>query len=250
VEGDRTGNSGTRSSTAPDERHCDPGDAAALAFKSAGRNPIAGLIGAFACVCAGYSAGFTIDALYPGITEEAVKVLPNGAEAVTHILINYFFTATASIVLGLLGGFLIARVLEPRLPWPADTDQTAQVADAETAKFTSAQRRGLLFSGLAVAAYFAVVLTVWLLPDSPLRGEDGTLVPSPALSGVVPLLFVAFVMAGIAYGFTARTLTKASDLPQLMADSVTSMSSHIVLIFAIGQLIAVFNWSGVAFDIT
>lgn len=114
---------------------------------------------------------------------------------------------------------------------------------AKNAKITPAQRRGLLFSGLALAAYLSIVLTTWLLPDSPLRGEDGALVPSPFLGGVVPLLFVAFVMAGIVYGFTARTLAKASDIPQLMADSVTSMSSYIVLIFAIGQVIAVFNWS-------
>jgi aminobenzoyl-glutamate transport protein len=228
---------------------------AALAFKSAGRNPIAGLIGAFACVSAGYSAGFTIgalDALYTGITEKAVKVLPNMDAAVTHILINYFFTASASIVLGLLGGFLISRVLEPRLPQPVDTGEAQRASGTEasstappvTTTITSVQRRGLLFSVLAATAYIAVVLGVWLLPDSPLRGKGGTLVPSPLLSGIVPVLFVAFVLAGIVYGATAKTLTKPADVPQLMADSVTSMSGYIVLIFAISQVISVFNWSG------
>lgn len=219
---------------------------AALTFKSAGRNPIAGLIGSFACVCSGYSAGFTIgalDALYSGITEEAVKALPDGAQAVTHILMNYFYTASASVVLGLLGGFLISRVLEPRMPQPVATGEDS--ADAQAAKITPAQRRGLLFSTLAVVAYLAVVIVVWLLPDSPLRGEGGTLVPSPVLSGIVPLMFVAFVLAGVVYGIAARTLAKPSDVPQMMADSVTSMSGYIVLILAIGQVIAIFNWSGV-----
>ncbi|MGR4854464.1 AbgT family transporter [Streptomyces sp. LARHCF252] len=218
---------------------------AALAFKSAGRNPVAGLIGAFACVCSGYSAGFTIgalDALYVGITEQAVKALPQGAEAVTHILVNYFYTAAASIVLAALGGFLISRVLEPRLPRPQASDEAETT---ETLKLTSAQRRGLLLSGLAVSAYIGAVLLVWLMPDSPLRGEGGALVPSPVLSGVVPLLFVAFVLAGVVYGVTARTLTKAADVPKMMTESVTSMSGYIVLIFAIGQVIAFFNWSGV-----
>lgn len=219
---------------------------AALAFKAAGRNPVAGLIGAFACVCAGYSAGFTIgalDALYAGITQQAVTVLPSGHDAVTHILVNYFFTAAASLVLAVLGGFLIARVLEPRLPQPdgaGDPDQADSGTDV-----TPVQRRGLLLSTLAVILYTAAVITAWLLPGSPLRGKGGALVPSPLLDGIVPLLFVAFVLAGIVYGVTVRTLGKAEDVPRIMAESVTSMAGYIVLIFVIAQVIGVFNWSGV-----
>ncbi|GAB2890492.1 AbgT family transporter [Streptomyces mayteni] len=221
---------------------------AALAFRSAGRNPMAGLIGAFACVCAGYAAGFIIgslDALYTGITQTAVTVLPNGAEAPTHILVNYFFTAAASAVLALMGGFLTARVLEPRLPQP-ELDPSGELgADGVTTEVTAVEKRGMRNAGLAFLGYAAVVVTGWLLPDSPLRGEGGALVPSPVLSGVVPLLFVAFLLAGVVYGVTVRTLSKADDVPRLMADSVTNMSGYIVLIFAISQVIAVFNWSGV-----
>ncbi|GAA3353997.1 hypothetical protein GCM10017744_009830 [Streptomyces antimycoticus] len=88
---------------------------AALVFKSAGRHPVAGLIGGFACVTAGYAAGFTIgslDALYVGITQQAASVLPAAEGLHIHVLINYFFTAASSVVLGLLGGFLISRVLD------------------------------------------------------------------------------------------------------------------------------------------
>lgn len=217
---------------------------AALAFKAAGRNPIAGLIGSFACVASGYAAGFfvgVLDALYTGITEQAVKIIPGGAAAPTHILINYYFTATASVVLGLIGGFLISRVLEPRLPQPVATDS----AEEEIVEITSAQRRGMRLSGLAVVAFLAVVVTYWLLPDSPLRGKGGTLVPSPLLSGIVPVLFFTFLIAGVVYGVTARTVTKAADVPKLMAEAVTTLTGYIVLIFAISQVIALFNWSGV-----
>jgi aminobenzoyl-glutamate transport protein len=231
---------------------------AALTFKNAGRNPVAGLIGGFACVCAGYSAGFTIgalDALYTGITGPAASVLPTGADAPTHILINYFFTATASLLLAGLGGFLIARVLEPRLPRPSgDGSPTAEetaggpasAGEPVTAReVTAREKRGLLLAGLTVAGYAAVVVVTWLLPGSPLRGEGGALVESPVLSGIVPLLFVAFLLASLVYGVTVRAFAKAEDLPRMMSDSVTSMSGYIVLIFAISQVIGVFNWSGV-----
>lgn len=217
---------------------------AALVFKNAGRNPVAGLIGGFACVCAGYAAGFTIgalDALYTGITHQAAQVLPQGGDAPTHILINYFYTASASIVLALIGGFLISRILEPRLPRPT-ADGTE--ADGEvTTEVTALQRRGMIRAGLVVLAYAAVVLTCWLLPGSPLRGEGGALVPSPVLDGIVPLLFVAFLLAGAVYGRTVKAVTRFEDVPRMMADAITGMSAYIVLILVIAQVIGVFDWT-------
>lgn len=241
---------------------------AALAFKNAGRNPIAGLMGGFACVCAGYAAGFSIgalDALYTGITQQAAAVMPGGENAPTHILINYFFTAAASCVLALIGGFLISRVLEPRLPQPvpdsetepeaateaeeaateAEEAATTSPSDTATVTVTARQRKGLLRSGLAVLLYAAVVVTGWLLPGSPLRGEGGALVPSPVLNGIVPLLFVAFVLAGVVYGRTVGTIKRAEDAPRMMAESITGMSGYIVLILVISQVIGVFDWSNV-----
>ncbi|MER5441439.1 AbgT family transporter [Streptomyces sp. NPDC002790] len=222
---------------------------AALVFKNAGRNPVAGLIGGFACVCAGYAAGFSIgalDALYTGITHQAAQVLPQGADAPTHILINYFYTASASVILALIGGFLISRILEPRLPWPtADgTGTDADVTTGEvTTEVTALQRRGMLRAGLSVLAYAAVVLTCWLLPGSPLRGEGGSLVPSPVLDGIVPLLFVAFLLAGAVYGRTVKAVTRFEDVPRMMADAITGMSAYIVLILVIAQVIGVFDWT-------
>lgn len=218
---------------------------AALVFKNAGRNPVAGLIGGFACVCAGYAAGFSIgalDALYTGITHQAAQVLPQGADAPTHILINYFYTASASVVLALIGGFLIARVLEPRLPWPS-TDDDEQTAGEVTTEVTELQRRGMRRAGLVVLAYAAVVITCWLLPGSPLRGEGGALVPSPVLDGIVPLLFVAFLLAGAVYGRTVKAVTRFEDVPRMMADAITGMSAYIVLILVIAQVIGVFDWT-------
>ncbi|TWV23009.1 AbgT family transporter [Streptomyces albidoflavus] len=221
---------------------------AALAFRAAGRNPVAGLIGAFACVCAGYAAGFTVgalDALYVGITEKAAQVLPMGAEMATHLLVNYFFTASASLLLALVGGLLITKVLEPRLPQPTGDGSAPEGEEEHSGEVTPLQMRALLAAGAAVALYAAVVLTVWLMPGSPLRGEGGALVPSPVLTGVVPLLFGAFLIGGVVYGVVARTVKQAADVPRMMAESVTGMASYIVLILVIAQFIAVFNWSNV-----
>ncbi|MEV7865609.1 AbgT family transporter [Streptomyces sp. NPDC088124] len=218
---------------------------AAVVFKSAGRHPVAGLIGGFACVGAGYAAGFTLgslDALYVGITQQAASVLPGGADQHLNLLVNYYFTAASSLVLGLLGGFLISRVLEPRLgPYRASADEPAE----QNLALTPAQRRGLLLTALVLLVYAAVVLLLWLPEGSPLRGEAGALVPSPLLSGIVPVLFGAFMLAGLTYGVTVKALTGAESVVTAMSDSVRTMSGYLVLMFVAAQVIALFNWSNV-----
>jgi aminobenzoyl-glutamate transport protein len=218
---------------------------AAVVFKSAGRHPVAGLIGGFACVGAGYAAGFTIgslDALYIGITQQAAAVLPAADGLDLNILVNYFFTASSSLVLGLLGGFLISRVLEPRLgPYEPGEDEPEQLDLA----LTPVQRRGLLFTALVVVLYTGAVLSLWLPAGAPLRGEGGALVPSPLLTGIVPVLFGAFLLAGLTYGFTVKALTGSEGVVGAMSDSVKNMSGYIVLMFVAAQVIALFNWSNV-----
>ncbi|NED98672.1 AbgT family transporter [Phytoactinopolyspora halotolerans] len=90
---------------------------AAMVFAAAGRHPVAGLLGSFAAVTAGYSCSPFItsaDALLSGITTSAAESLGNPGTAVTPVS-NYFLMATIALLLGAVTGFLIDRVLEPSL---------------------------------------------------------------------------------------------------------------------------------------
>lgn len=223
---------------------------AATAFRAAGRHPVAGLVGGFACVGAGYAAGFTVgslDALYIGITQHAAELLPQTAGLDLHLLVNYFFTGASSLVLAALGGFLISRVLEPRLgPYERNRgNDNGGGDDATPTALLPEQRRGLVRVGLVVAAYAAIVFTAWLVPGGPLRGENDALVPSPLFSGVVPVLFVAFVLAGVTYGATTRSLRGGEQIATAMGEAVKSMAPYIVMMFVAAQVIAVFDWSNV-----
>ncbi|MFE4912643.1 AbgT family transporter [Streptomyces sp. NPDC056652] len=110
---------------------------------------------------------------------------------------------------------------------------------------TRAQRRGLLWTGLVLAGHAAVVLVLWLPAGAPLRGAGGAFVPSPVLSGIVPVLFGAFLLAGLTYGITVKALTGTEDVVTAMSDSVRNMAGYVVLMFVAAQVIAVFNWSNV-----
>jgi aminobenzoyl-glutamate transport protein len=225
---------------------------AALVFKAAGRHPAAGLFGAFACVNSGYAGGIFIgalDALLQGITQKVIGIVPQGAGMTTSITMNYYFAAVSGLVLPLVGGFLIDRVLEPRLGrWQppqaasASAGATLEPNVADT-PLDSVQLKAVFVAFGVLTLYVLTAFLLWLLPNSFLRGPGGQLIPSPFISGLVPLIMGAFLVSGLAYGISAGTIHRARDVPQMMASAVKDMSGYIVFIFAASQFIGLFTWS-------
>ncbi|SDD33191.1 AbgT family transporter [Auraticoccus monumenti] len=238
---------------------------AAMVFKAAGRHPMAGLIGGFAAAGAGYSTSplvTSLDALFAGITNSVTTGLPDPGATVTPIS-NYFFNVAASVVLALLAGFVIDRVIEPRMVREgvpteevAETDE-GTLDDAETsgqvreatpmsATLTAPEKRGFVVAALVTAGLAAVLAVAMLAPASPWRNPDGGFLPeSPLLDSVVFIVFALFLAPGLVYGFVAGTLRTAADVPKVMGQGIKDMSSFIVLAFMLGQFIALFNWSNV-----
>ena len=59
----------------------------------------------------------------------------------------------------------------------------------------------------------------------------------------MPILILYFIFVGIIYGKTAGTLTSADQIPQFMAESLTSLTGYIVLVFVIAQFIDMFSYT-------
>ena len=241
---------------------------AALVFKAAGRHPVAGLLGGFAAAGAGYSTSMlvtSLDALFAGITTAVTETLPN-AGAPVNPLSNYFFNFVSSFVLILLAGFIIDKILEPRLvrqgvpvEETGDVDSDGSTPETGTSPapsptpspapspvLTATERRGVRWAGVAGAAVAAVILVAALLPDSPWRNEDGGYLPkSPLLSSIVFIVFVLFTVPGLVYGKITGSIASGKDVPRVMGASLKDMSGFLVLAFILGQFIALFNWSGI-----
>jgi len=229
---------------------------AALVFKAAGRHPVAGLLGGFAAVGAGYSTSMlvtSLDALFAGITTAVTVNLPNAGSAVTPVS-NYFFNVVSSVVLIAIAGFIIDKILEPRLGRQgissdeihADDDALALAPAPLNAKLTAAENRGLAWSLAAGIAVAAVILIGAVLPQSPWRNEDGGFLPSsPLLSSIVFIVFALFVIPGLVYGKITGTIARGSDVPRVMGQAIKDMSGFLVLAFILGQFIALFNFSGI-----
>ena len=165
---------------------------AAMVFKAAGRHPVAGLLGGFAAVGAGYSTALvptSLDALFAGITNAVMETLPWIEATEVNPVSNYYFNIAASITLGLIAGFITDKVLEPRmhkLNVPQEmADGEPEDVDAHgntiSAQLTKQESRGLVYTGVAVIALTAVFLFAVLVPDSPWRNEEGGFLPKSPL---------------------------------------------------------------------
>lgn len=229
---------------------------AAMVFRAAGRHPVAGLLGGFAAVGAGYSTALvptSLDALFAGITNAVMETLPNSNATEVNAVSNYYFNIAASIVLGLLAGFITDKVLEPRLhklgvpeEMAEDDDQTDAEGNALSAQLTERETRGLVHTGIATLVLTALILVAVLVPGSPWRNDDGGFLPkSPLLDSIVFIVVAYFFIQGVVYGKVAGTVKNIKDVVEMMTQAMGDLLGFLVLAFILGQFIALFNWSGI-----
>ena len=231
---------------------------AALVFKAAGRHPVAGLLGGFAAAGAGYSTNIfptSLDALFAGITTSVMEALPGFETTAVNPVSNWFFNIAASIVLGFVAGFIIDRLLEPRLNRQAigrdeiaaeDEEKAAESAEQMRAELTPVENKGLLAAVISAVVLTAIFLVAFLVPSSPWRNEDGGFLPeSPLLDSIVFIVVAYFVVLGLAYGVVTGTLRSSRDAVDMMTSSLKEMLPFVVLAFILGNFIALFNWSGI-----
>lgn len=214
---------------------------AALVFLSVGRHPIAGLAVGLASTGIGFTANVLIagtDALLSGISTEISQGI--NPDIIVTPLDNWFFMSVSTFVLAGLGTLITEKYVEPRLGVYTGEQQSL------SNEISTLEKRGLRNSLIAALIFIAAVVGAMLIPNSPLLNEDGTLLRSPFLSGIVPVLFLFFLVVGIVYGVSTKKIQSSADVPKLMTEAIGTLSGYIVLIFMIAQFVAYFNWSNIA----
>jgi aminobenzoyl-glutamate transport protein len=209
-------------------------------FLAVGRHPIAGLAAAFAGVSGGYSANLllgTIDPLLAGLSEEAARIIQPDYKV--NPACNYYFMTVSTFLITALGTFVTERIVEPRLGKYLGDEKPEELRS-----LTKEEKRGLLYALIAVMGFTAFVLAGLIPSDGFLRNpEDGDILHSPFMSGIVTLLFISASLAGIAYGLGAGTVKNDADIMKGMGKSMETLGSYIVLVFFAAQFVAYFNWT-------
>lgn len=214
---------------------------AAAAFYAAGKHPLAGLIAGYAATNAGFTANLMItatDALLYGVTQEAAQMID--PSYTTTPANNWYFMIASCFVLTIVGTLVNDHIIEPRLGkfTGSEVDQARDATDLE--------KKGLRNAGIFSLIFIALILIGLIPANGILRAEDGSIINGPFITGLVPFLLAYFVLVGVVYGFTVGTFKKLEDIPRVMADSLTSLTGYIVLVFVIAQFIAIFNYTNLA----
>jgi aminobenzoyl-glutamate transport protein len=222
----------------------------AMVFAAVGRHPLAGFAAGFAGVSGGFSANLLITSLDPllsGISTEAARLLDKGYEV--NATSNYYFMIASVALLTVVGTWVTAKFVEPRLgTW--DRSRASDIAPAdETGEVTAQQRKGLVASGIALLVMVLLFALLVVPEGSPLRDPEATGAPflvqriRPFFESIVTLLMIMFLVTGLVYGIIAGTIRSDKDVARMSSEGVAVLGSYIVLAFAAAQFIAYFNWS-------
>lgn len=213
----------------------------AIIFLAVGRHPLAGMAAAFAGVSGGYSANLllgTIDPLLAGLSEEAAQIID--PEYLVNPAANFYFMFVSTFFIAVVGTWVTEKIVIPRLG-VYDGDEKPE----ELRKLTKNEKRGLKFSIVAGALLTAFILAGILPEHGYLRGENGDLLRSPFLMGIVAIIFIAAAVLGIAYGIGARTYSSDADVMKGMGKAMETLGIYIVLTFFAAQFVAYFKWTNI-----
>ncbi len=216
---------------------------AAAIYAASGRHPLAGLAAAFAGVAGGFSSNLLVtplDPLLSGLTQAAAQIIDPAREV--KATANYFLMMALVPLFTLVGWWVTDRIVEPRLEGSTPWQMPGGAQPNERSELdTRRERRGLAFAGIVALALIAGFTWLSSGPGMPFRGDDGSI--EPLLRSLVSILFVSFLLCGLAYGIAAATITSDKDAVKMMNAALGDMGGYIVLAFFAAVFIALFNWS-------
>ena len=224
----------------------------AAAFKSVGRNPLAGIAAAFAGVAAGFGVNVLITPLDGVLTEITNDSIPAGsADAHIDLAANLYFGIGSTIFVTLLLTFLTTRIVEKRLgAWdPADHGEGWAMDDEDAPEVApEADSRGLRWAGFGALAVLVAITLLTSLPDAPLRNPvNGDIIgDSPFMDSLIVIIMLFFYVSGYLYGRGAGTIKGSADVIETITKSWAGLASLLFLFLLIAQFIAYFNFSNIA----
>ncbi len=216
-------------------------------FYAAGRHPLAGIAAAFAGVSGGFSANLlisAIDLILANFTQSAAQVMD--PTITINPACNLFFTASSSVVIIGVGWFLTARVIEPRLAKHTPVDSDAE-PPPNLGNLEPAESKGVLFGVLAMLIGLGVLVATFLPADSMWRAGNGELVDhdSPLMKSIVAIIFLAFALPGVIYGYVTKSFKNSRDVVGTMTKSMSTMGYYIVIAFFCALFIKAFGESNI-----
>ena len=243
----------------------------AMAFYAVGRSPIVGAMVAFAASSAGFNASLILnitDLLLAGISTSAAQLVDENY--VVSPLANIFFVIPSAVVLSLIITAVTEFYVDKKAKQlidddhidpselafdddtepddadsnaSSDSDSDSEGASQDDLALSPLERKGLIWSGVALLAFFAVYFALLFAPASPFARPEEGFMQSPLIQAIAVPIALAFFITGLVYGLIVGTVKSPSDIPSFMAKGLESLLPMMVLFFAVSQFLAWFQWS-------
>ena len=233
---------GVNSSLAVDAGYVVLPPIAAALFHAAGRSPIAGLAAAFAGVAGGFGANLVptgLDPLLAGLTESGALLVDSSYRVAPTC--NWWLMIASTFWITAVGWAVTERIVEPRLRQTGDAAAERRDANGAPPTLTEDERRGLAAGVATLAVTVGGIGVAIALPGAPLHGSIGT---TPRwVASIVPLMFFALALPGLAHGIAARTIRSDRDAARMLAETMAGLAPYLVLAFFAAQFVACFGYS-------
>ncbi len=218
---------------------------AAMVFIKLGYHPIAGLAMAYASALGGFSANVMIgmsDALLYAFTKPATSIVSDSVHV--NVAMNWYFIAASVLVLLPSVYWVTMRFVIPRLGKYDDSNSAIQ-ADDSNSKLTPQENRAVFWANISFFVLIVLLIILAIPQHSFLRNANtGSLLnDAPIINGVGLIILVLFLVPGLVYGIMVKEFKNSKDLGEMLADSMSSMGSFIVIVFFAAQLLAFLEWS-------
>jgi aminobenzoyl-glutamate transport protein len=213
----------------------------AAALLSVGRHPLAGLAAAYAGVSVAFAVNVLItplDGLLTEVTNEAIAIVE--PDRSIDLTANLWFAIASTLFTAVVVTIVVQRVTERSLG--AYQGDAVAVDESDV---PAGEPRGLRLALYGALGTFAVVVLLTAFPDAPLRNpETGAIFnDSPLMDGLIFIITLIFLVAGICFGIGAKTITSSTDVINAIVKTFSGLSGLIFLLLLISQFIAFFNFS-------
>lgn len=207
---------------------------AAMLFHAVGRNPILGILCAYASVSTGMAANLLpsmSDVLAGTFTIQAAQFLDPAFEG--NIAMNLYFLIASTFLLTAAGTFVTDKIVAKRLG-----DYTGEMVLDQDQTLSAQENKAMRAANYTFLALIVLLVALCIGENAFMRDPaTGSLITggAPLMSGIITIVTIVFFVPGVVYGSIAGTIKGSRGVVDLMTESMRDMGSYIVLAFAAAQ---------------
>ena len=231
---------------------------AALLYKYGKRNPMVGIVTAFAAASFGYGTNL----FFSAVDSEMVNMTLNAAGLISKNYIigtkSYLFLMIFAIIIEAIIITYVSEIFTVPQIGKYEIDEEEIIVDKE--KLTKREKRGLLFA--IIGAFIYLLFFIWnIIPKAPLGGAlldysqaryiDKLFgVDSFFNHGFVFVIIFFCLLCGLLYGLGAKTINNHRDFCNALSESLDGVGKVIVLLLFSSIFISLLKYTNIGALVT